>query len=103
MDKIYSIDEIRNQLKPIFDAYPVYTAVLFGSYAKGKATEVSDIDIVIDSRGELLNMAFYGVLEEAVHGLQKNVDLFEISELRKDVPIFNEILKEGILLYDKQG
>ncbi|MHB8065537.1 MAG: nucleotidyltransferase family protein [Ruminiclostridium sp.] len=43
MDKIYSIDEIRNLLKPIFDAYPVYMAMLFGSYAKGKASEVSDI------------------------------------------------------------
>ena len=59
---VYSIDEIKTRLNPIFMSAPVYKAVLFGSYAKGNATENSDIDIVIDSRGELININFYGVL-----------------------------------------
>ena len=59
---VYQIDEIKNKLKPIFEASPVYKAVLFGSYAKGQATEKSDVDIVIDSRGELLNIYFYGLI-----------------------------------------
>jgi len=49
----YTIDEIKSRLKPIFDDEPVYRAVLFGSYATGTATEDSDVDVVLDSRGEL--------------------------------------------------
>lgn len=81
--KIYKINEIRAMLRPVFEAAPVYRAILFGSYAKGSQTDKSDIDIVIDSQGELLNMDFYGVLEDITNQLGKRVDLFEITELKK--------------------
>jgi predicted nucleotidyltransferase len=102
MGIVYHLDEIRSRLKPVFDAAPVYRAVLFGSYAKGKATESSDIDIVIDSRGELINIGFYGVLEDITETLGKKVDLFEISEVKQNSPIYSEIQSEGVLLYDRQ-
>ena len=101
MAVVYSITEIKNRLKPVFDAAPVYRAILFGSYANGNATEVSDIDIVIDSRGELLNIHFYGVLEGIVDILGKKVDLFEISEIKTDSPIYSVIENQGVLLYDR--
>ena len=90
-------------LYPIFDASPVYSATLFGSYAKGNATEQSDVDIVIDSRGQLLNMAFYGVLDEITERLGKQVDLFELSEIRKPSPMYTEIMQSGVRIYDRQG
>ena len=102
MGIVYHLHEIRSRLKPVFDAAPVYRAVLFGSYAKGKATESSDIDIVIDSRGELINIGFYGVLEDITETLGKKVDLFEISEVKQNSPIYSEIQSEGVLLYDRQ-
>jgi len=102
MSIVYHLHEIRSRLKPVFDAAPVYRAVLFGSYAKGKATESSDIDIVIDSRGELINIGFYGVLEDITETLGKKVDLFEISEVKQNSPIYSEIQSEGVLLYDRQ-
>ena len=101
MEKVYSIDEIKGILNPIFIANAVYKATLFGSYAKGIATEKSDIDIVIDSKGELLNINFYGLLEEVIGVLKKKVDLLEISEIKKDSQIYREIEREGILLYAK--
>ena len=79
--KIYQINEIRSKLRPVFEAAPVYRAILFGSYAKGNATDQSDIDIVIDSKGELLNMAFYGVLEDITTQLNKRVDLKALISL----------------------
>ena len=101
MERVYSLDEIKQMLYPIFMANAVYKATLFGSYAKGLATNKSDIDIVIDSRGELLNINFYGLLEEIKDKLRKEVDLFEVSEIKKDSSIYKEIEKEGILLYAK--
>ena len=101
MEEVYTLEEIKNILYPIFMANAVYKAVLFGSYAKGLATGKSDIDIVIDSRGELLNIHFYGLLEQIIEKLNKNVDLFEISEIKRESAIYKEIQKEGIVLYAK--
>lgn len=100
--KVYAIDEIKTKLRPIFEAAPVHQAILFGSYATGKATGTSDIDIAIDSKGKLLNIAFYGVLEDITTRLNKRVDLFEISELSRNPAIYSAIQREGIVLYDKQ-
>ena len=101
MNKIYSLEEIKNILYPIFLSNAVYQAILFGSYAKGLATNTSDIDIVIDSKGELLNIHFYGLLQEIVERLNKDIDLFEISEIKENSPIYEAIRKEGVLLYAK--
>ncbi|MBS7305730.1 MAG: nucleotidyltransferase domain-containing protein [Lachnospiraceae bacterium] len=38
---------LHDTLRPIFDEYHVHRAVLFGSYAKGCATEKSDVDIPV--------------------------------------------------------
>ena len=100
---IYTVNDIKQALFPVFSAHPVYSATLFGSYANGTATESSDVDIVIDSRGKLLNLSFYGVLDEMVERLGKPVDLFELSEIRKPSPVFHNIQREGVLLYDRQG
>jgi len=98
----HSINEIKSILLPVFESAPVYRAILFGSYAKGSPTDKSDIDIVIDSRGELLNIDFYGVLEDITNLLGKRVDLFEITELKNNTAMKSVIEEEGIVLYDRQ-
>ena len=103
MTNIYTINEIKEKLTLIFKSEPVYKAVLFGSYAKGKATEKSDIDIMVDSRGKLLNMNFYGVLYEISESLGKKIDLFEITEIKKNSQLFNEINNKGVVLYERKG
>ena len=72
-----------------------------GSSAKKTPTSKSDIDLVVDSDGTLLNIYFYGLLEELVQKLQKNVDLFEISEIQKNSDIYKDIEKEGVVIYEK--
>jgi len=103
MNNIYQIDELKNKLYPIFENAPVQRAILFGSYAKGQATEQSDIDIVVDGQGRLRGLAFYGVLEDVSNVLSKDVDLMELSEVQKGSPIFNEIMDQGVMLYERKG
>jgi len=98
---VYTIEELKEKLEPIFKAAPIKKAILFGSYAKGLQTATSDIDIVIDSEGQLLNINFYGVLEDVTETLGKRIDLIEIAEIRKDSSIYNVLQKEGVVLYDK--
>lgn len=101
MSATYTINELSQKLQPVFESAPVYKAVLFGSYAKGVANENSDIDVVIDSRGELRGLNFYAVLEDMVETLKVNVDLFEVSEIRQNSPIQNEIVEQGVVLYER--
>lgn len=100
-EKIYTIEEIKNITQEILKKFPVKKAILFGSYAKNNPTSKSDIDLVIDSEGKLLNINFYGLLEELVQRLQKNIDLIEITEIQKNSEIYKNIQKEGIIIYEK--
>ncbi len=100
-EKIYTIEEIKENVKDILKKANIKKAILFGSYAKNNPTPKSDIDLVIDSNGLLLNIYFYGLLEDLVQKLQKNVDLIEISEIQKDSKIYKDIQKEGIVIYEQ--
>ena len=46
---VYSVPKIISLLTPVFEAYKIKKAVLFGSYAKGNAVQNSDVDILVDS------------------------------------------------------
>jgi len=87
---------------PVFESAPIQRATLFGSYAKGTATPQSDIDIVLDSQGELRGLEFYGILEDITEALGKKVDLFEISEIQPHSPFMDEINRQGVVLYERQ-
>jgi len=93
------MDELKNMLAPLFLAYAVYRAVLFGSYARCEATQRSDIDIVVDSRGKLLNIHFYGLLEDMIDRLGKKIDLIEACEIRQGSEIEQAIAREGVVIY----
>ena len=100
-EKIYTMEELKIIVCDILKDFSVKKAILFGSYAKNTPTATSDIDLVIDSEGELLNIYFYGLLEELVERLQKEVDLFEISEIQKGSRIYNDIQNEGVVIYER--
>lgn len=97
-----TIDMIRKKLHPVFAQEPVYRVILFGSYAKGSATDHSDVDLIIDSQGKLIGLGFYRVLEEVVTALNMDVDMLEISQIRPGSPILEAIEKEGIIIYDRE-
>ena len=96
---ILSLDFIKAKCKEIFDKYDdqIEYCYLFGSYAKGKATGKSDIDLMIT--GEVEGLEYYellGVLEERLH---KKVDLIRIQAALQNVRLINEILKDGVKIY----
>lgn len=96
-DTVYSVSKIESLLKPVFDAYHIKKAVLFGSYAKGSAAKNSDIDILVDSG--LKGLAFFGLLEDVVTTLDKNVDMIDTSQVLPDSLVDREIAKNGVVIY----
>ena len=99
-DTIYTREQIQQILFPVFLQYPVKKAILFGSYAKGTAETKSDIDILVDSG--LKGLAFFGLLEDVVTSLEKEVDLLDVSQITPDSEIDREILKSGVVIYERE-
>ena len=75
--KIYTINEIKQILKKILENMPVYSVILFGSYAKNLATANSDLDLVIDTREQLMGFKLYSLITKIEEELNKNVDAQE--------------------------
>lgn len=97
-----TIESIQSTLRPIFEREPVYRVILFGSYAKGLATKDSDIDLVLDSRGKLIGLGFFRVLEQVTEVLGKDVDMIELSQLEPGSAILEAIQREGVVIYDRE-
>ncbi|MCD7741489.1 MAG: nucleotidyltransferase domain-containing protein [Ruminococcus sp.] len=96
-EEIYTIEQIKNLLLPVFENYNVNSATLFGSYAKGLACERSDVDILVDSG--LRGIRFFDLLDDVVKALNKPVDLIDVIEVREDSDIAQDIKKTGVVIY----
>jgi len=94
---VLTLDEIKNICINIFTQYPVEYCYLFGSYAKGKATPSSDIDLLIHTN--VSGLEFYGLVEELREHLKKRVDVLDQKQIVGNFELTNEILKDGIKLY----
>lgn len=100
MDKVYTIEEIKHIVEPIAKTHNVGGIYLFGSYARGEATPVSDIDLRVD-KGKLKGLielgALYADLEDS---FGKKLDLLTTGSLDQD--FLSRITKEEVLLYKGQ-
>ena len=75
--------------------------MLFGSYAKNLATANSDLDLVIDTREQLMGFKLYSLITKIEEEFNKNVDAFEKSEIIENSKIDEEIKKTGVVVYEK--
>jgi len=98
------VQEIRQRLAPVFDAYGVKRAVLFGSvafgsFARDEETPESDVDLLVDSR--LRGLRFVGLMEAVHAALLLPVDLLDVTHIEAGSPIDREIRSTGVTIYEK--
>ena len=96
-DLVYTLGELKSTLDPVFQAYGVRSAVLFGSYAKGCADRSSDVDILVDSG--LRGLRFFGLLESVSSALRVPVDLLDVTQIEPDSRIDLENQNSGVRIY----
>ena len=96
---ILTMDEIKQGCKSVLDEYDVKYCILFGSYAKGKATEKSDVDLLVST--EIVGLKFFGIAERLRETLHKKVDLLDLRQLADNQALIDEILKDGIRVYEQ--
>ena len=94
---ILTVDEIKQICNGILVNYPVQFCYLFGSYAKGKASAASDIDLVISS--DISGLRFYELTEKLREELHKKIDILDMKQLAGNEKLLNEVLKDGIKIY----
>ena len=99
MSDIYTLPELKTILSPVFTSHGVRKAVLFGSYAKGQATEHSDVDLLVDSG--LRGLAYYGLVEEVATALRVPVDLIDVTQVEQGSLVDHEIQRSGVAIYEQ--
>ena len=100
VERIYTIDEIKELLYPLLHAVPVSSAILFGSYARNEATAKSDIDLFVDSNGKLSDWDFCEFCEKLSDTTQKKMDIIEKIEIDPSSDLYQIIQTEGVVIYD---
>ena len=90
--------EIQQTVQSVLKHYPITYCYLFGSYAKGKAKESSDVDLIVSS--EVDGLQFCGLVEELREALHKIVDLLSSNQLTDNHALIDEVLKTGVKIYD---
>ena len=96
---MYTIDELKTLLYPAFDAYPVRGGYIFGSYARGEATEQSDIDLFIEPADSFKSYEVCGILSRAMKLSGKKVDCYSSFDFDINTPIYKKILRDRVLIY----
>ena len=94
---ILSVDQIKEACIGVLSNYSVEYCYLFGSYAKGKATPSSDVDLLVCTSAS--GLEFYGLVEDLRAKLKKKVDVLDQKQIAANFALTNEILKDGIKIY----
>ena len=84
------IQEIKKTIEPILRKHKIKRAGLFGSVARNKSTETSDVDILVELGEKISLLDFVGIKLELEDALGKKVDLVEYQSIKP-------LLKEKIL------
>ena len=94
---LLTLEQIKTICSEIFKDYDVEYCYLFGSYAKGKATEKSDVDLLVSM--PVNGLKFFELIELLREKLKKKVDLLDVAQLNNNSALVQEILRDGIKIY----
>ena len=95
-DTIYTIEKIKDIVIPIASKYNVQSIYLFGSYARGEATEKSDLDFLVFGGENFKATNIFALAEDLRTTFKRKVDVFEIREINTDSDFYSNIMNERL-------
>jgi len=98
-----SVTDIKNTVEPIVKNTKVEKVVLFGSYAKGIASESSDIDLCLISNGAITGLAFFDLKSKFEDSFDVSIDLLPDLDIIPNSPVDKQINESGVIIYERQG
>ena len=96
---IYTIEQLRDIVKPIAASYGIKSMYLFGSYARGEATGDSDVDLLIDRAGMEAGWTIGGLYADLAEALGKELDL--VTTTGADTEFIKRIQTDAVSLYEQ--
>ena len=96
---VFTIEDIKKRVIPIVIKYGINTFSLFGSYARGEATEDSDLDFVMD-KGDLRGLQYVSLVRDLEDEFDCHVDV--ISKGSSNKKFLEAVSKEEVLLYERK-
>lgn len=109
LNNILTIEDISEVIQKIAKKYNLKRVSLFGSYARGEATEESDIDLyIIDSPNSYAGMSWgvFSMIEELEKTLNKRVDVIFPRQIKKSWDmlgtrlLYKNIKDDEVVLYE---
>ena len=107
---LYTVEEIRQKIIPIAKAYHLKAVWLFGSYARGEATESSDIDLLFDRKNSDITslVKASSMYQDIKEVFDVPVDLVSANALRitdssrmTNFNFMKNIERDKIILYER--
>lgn len=95
-DHIYSREELFQAVLPVLQKYHAERAILFGSYARQEATSGSDIDLLVIGGERFDPTDVFCIADELYRSLGKNVDVYELCEIKEGSDLYRTIFAEGV-------
>ncbi len=95
--------QLMNQrIAEYFKTQPVVRAWLFGSFARGEETPLSDVDIlVVLDRSQPIGLKFYGMWTDLEQLLDRSVDLVTDGSLADFAR--ESVERDKILIYERSA
>jgi predicted nucleotidyltransferase len=97
---MYSIADIKRKVAPIAEKHRLAAVYLFGSYARGEATDESDIDLLIDSStAQHSGLSYFSIHTDFEHSFGENaVDVIDMNQITgKNLSTQNKLLAKAVL------
>lgn len=91
-----SVEDIRYYVVPLAKEYGAERVSLFGSYARGEATEESDVDILLE-KGSIRGLRVLDFKDELERRLRKSVDV--VTTAGASERFLRKIANDEVLLY----
>jgi predicted nucleotidyltransferase len=96
-----TLNEVREKAAPICARHKVRSLKLFGSVARGEATEDSDLDFCVSFENlppSEYARQFFGLLHDLEDAFQSAVDLLTEPSIRKE-SLRNSLQNDGVAVY----
>ena len=99
-ESAFTIDEIKAAIMPVARDYGVKKIAIFGSYAKGNATPMSDIDLhLIDTMDLWGYFKLCGFKEDLKERLGVDVDVLTTGSM--DLEVLAAVRKDEVLIFEQ--
>ena len=103
---VYTLDELKIKIIPIAQKYDIPAVYIYGSYARGDASDNSDVDVLIQRKGSnIIGWMMGSLYEDLSESIGKGIDLMteealEQHDMRNRTPwLYDNLLKERVKIY----